>query len=135
METITRATLHQTIDELPESALEVVARFLTWLRDGWRTEEAKVGDVASQTAHHERRAKIHTEALAWRAMPEETRRAYGDAFVAVHDGKVIDHDADRLTLFRRVRQKMGQVPVLITPANANHPREIRVLTPHFERLS
>ena len=92
-------------------------------------------EVVSQTAHHERRAKIHTEAVAWRAMPEETRCAYGESFVAVHDGKVIDHDLDRLTLYRRVRQKMGDVPVLIRPANVNHPREIRLLTPRFEPLS
>lgn len=135
MSPISRATLHQTIDELPESALEYVARFLTWVRDGWRTKEAPAHEVPSQTVHQERRAKIHAEALAWQAMPEETRCAYGNAFVAVHDGKVIDHDPDRLTLYRRVRQKMGHVPVLITPANANHPREIRLLTPHFERLS
>lgn len=138
IDTISRATLHQTIDELPESAFPYVARFLTWVRDGWRwgaAEKAPASEVVSQTAHHERRAKIHTEALAWRAMPEETRRAYGSSFVAVHDGKVIDHDLDRLTLYRRVRQKMGDVPVLITPANANHPREIRLLTPRFERLS
>ncbi len=140
MDTISRATLHQTIDELPESALEYVARFLTWVRDGWRWGAAEkttvpASEVTPQIDHNERRAKIHTEALAWRAMPEESRRAYGDAFVAVHDGKVIDHDLDRLTLYRRVRQKMDDVPVLITPANANHPREIRLLTPRFEHLS
>lgn len=121
MEIISRATLHQTIDELPESALEYVARFLMWVRDGWRSKEAPTSEVASQTAHHERRAKIHSEALAWRATPEETRSAYGDVFVAVHGGKVIDHDPDRLILYRRVRQKMGDVPVLITPAKAKHP--------------
>ena len=50
-------------------------------------------------------------------------------------GNVIDHDLDRLILYRRVRQKMGDLPLLITPANAKHPREIRLLTPRFERLS
>jgi hypothetical protein len=79
----------------------------------------------------QRRAKIHIEAEAWRAMPEATRRRYRNQFVAVHNGQVIDHDADRLLLYRRVRKKLGDVPVLITPGGASHPYEFQILSPRL----
>lgn len=141
MNTITRETLHQTIDELPDSALGYVAHFLTWVRRQWPVQQMPVvpgvvdTDDPTRLSGRERRARIHAEAIAWRAFPETVRRAYGDAFVAVYNQEVIDHDPDRLTIYRRVRKKLGDVPVLITPANAPSPREIRVLTPRFERVS
>jgi hypothetical protein len=46
--------------------------------------------------------------------------------VAVHNGKVVDSDADRLALLRRVREHYTHAPVLITPAVAESPR-------HFSR--
>jgi hypothetical protein len=79
----------------------------------------------------QRRAKIHAEAEAWRAIPAAERRQYHNQFVAVHDGQVIDHDADRLLLYRRVREKLGSVPVLITPGDAPHPREFQILSPRL----
>lgn len=80
-----------------------------------------------------RRARIHAEAEAWRALPEATRRHFGSDFAAVHNGQVIDHDADRLTLYRRVRDRLGDEPVLITPADAPVPREFQMHSPRLER--
>ena len=79
----------------------------------------------------QRQAKIHIEAEAWRAMPEAERRRYRNQFVAVHNGQVIDHDADRLLLYRRVREKLGDVPVLITPGGTPHPCEFQILSPRL----
>jgi hypothetical protein len=79
----------------------------------------------------QRRAKIHIEAEAWRAIPTAERRQYHNQFVAVHDGQIIDHDPDRLQLYRRIRKKVGDVPVLITPGGAPHPREFQIRSPHL----
>ena len=49
------------------------------------------------------------------------------ASVAVFQGRVIDHDADRVALLRRVRAMVGDEPVLITPADAEAPREFRLI--------
>jgi hypothetical protein len=82
----------------------------------------------------QRQEIIRVEAAAWRALPEAARRRYGNDYVAVHRGQVIDRDADRLTLFRRVRARFGNVPILITPANAPSPREFAILSPRLERI-
>ncbi len=80
-----------------------------------------------------RRAKIHAEAEAWRTMPESERNLYRGQFVAVHKGQIIDHAVDRLLLYRRVREKLGNVPVLITPAGEPHPREFQLLSPRMDK--
>ena len=43
--------------------------------------------------------------------------------MAVRGGKVVDSDADRLALLKRVRKQYHREPILITPAAAESPRE------------
>jgi hypothetical protein len=42
-------------------------------------------------------------------------RKYKGEYVAIHLGQVVDHDADERKLFRRVIEKLGDVPFLIAP--------------------
>ena len=70
-------------------------------------------------------ARIREEAAVWRTLPESERHQYGTDFVAVLHGRVIDHDADRVALLRRVRASVGDEPALITPADAQAPREFQ----------
>ena len=93
------------------------------------------GDWAFDSTAVARRAKIHTEAEAWRALPHAVRQSYGQEYVAVHEGQVIDHDPDRLALYRRVYERLGDVAVLITPAAAPSPREFLMHSPRLERVS
>ena len=72
-------------------------------------------------------ARIRKEAAVWRTLPESERRQYSADFVAVFQGRVIDHDADRVSLLRRVRAMVGDEPVLTTPADAEAPREFRLI--------
>lgn len=89
-------------------------------------------DLASAVA--ERWDKIRREALAWRTLSEETRRRYGADFVAVHNGEVLDHDRDRVALHQRIRRRFGDLPILITLAQAPAPREFTVRSPRLERI-
>lgn len=80
-----------------------------------------------------RQAKIRSEAQAWRAIPPIVKQQYRGQIVAVHLGQVVDHDPDRLTLYRRVRQTWGDLPILMTPADALAPREFYIHTPRVHR--
>jgi len=91
-----------------------------------------VANIVESPPQQARQAKIHNEAMAWRALPLATRQQYAGQFVAVHNGQVIDSDLDRLELYRRIQQKLGHVPVLITPAHQPSPREFSL---HSPRLS
>jgi hypothetical protein len=112
----------QSADAIVQEALDVFFRMAPQpAKDTGRTPSATTW----------RRAKIHAEAEAWRALPDTTRRRYSGEFVAVHEGQVIDHDFDRVTLHLRVRGRLGDAPVLITPADAPAPREFQMLSPHI----
>lgn len=139
MPTITRQNLHEVIDQLPEPALTQVADFLDWIDRQWRNRLEVAGrplNVPVKDAGlspSARRERIHAESMAWRSFPVDLRKRYGQSFVAVYEGGVVDSDPDRLTLYRRIRGRFGDTPVLITPAAAESPRQVRLLTPHFER--
>lgn len=96
---------------------------------------ANVNDVEDLTAAvTERWEKIRREARAWRALPDAHRRQYGADFVAVHNGEVLDQDSDRTVLQQRIARRFGDVPILITPAQAAAPREFTVRGPRLERI-
>ena len=118
---------NQSIEDLVEAAVTNLLSAST------STESSR--QPTSTTSGAARRAKIHVEAEAWRSMPEAARSQYYGQFVAVHQGQVIDHDPDRLQLYRRVRRQWGDTPVLMTPADAPHPREFRMFSPRLDRAS
>jgi hypothetical protein len=76
-----------------------------------------------------RQKRIVAETEAWYRLPVEERKSYAGKYVAVYDGQVIDSDADRLTLYLRLRERLGREPVLITEGG-DHPIPVyRVRSP------
>ena len=128
------SALEQEAQQRNQSVEEIVEAAVTsFLAASTSPELAK--QLIQTTTGAARRAKIHAEAEAWQKAPAAERSRYGGQFVAVHQGQVIDHDPDRLQLYRRVRRQLGDTPVLITPADKPHPREFRILSPHLDRHS
>ena len=64
---------------------------------------------------------LAAEQAAWFAQPAGKRRRYGEDYVAVYHGEVVDHDPDQRSLYLRVRARYGRIPVLIVPAKWNQP--------------
>jgi hypothetical protein len=76
-----------------------------------------------------RQKRIVAETDAWYRLSAEKRNSYAGKYVAVYDGQVIDSDADRLTLYLRLRERLGREPVLIT-AGGDQPIPVyRVRSP------
>ncbi len=76
--------------------------------------------------------KLEVEMAAFRAQLPALLLAYPDQFVAIHDGQVIDHDADLRALHSRVYAKMGIIPVLLQKVTAEPAADILVRSPHLE---
>lgn len=123
----TYTTLRQAAERRSQPLEDVVEDALYAFLQPSTFSEAGAGNDSSAPASDWRRAKIHVEAETWRSLLPAVRRSYGDNFVAVHNGQVVDHDSDHLTLYRRIRASFGDVPVLITPASASSPREFQLL--------
>ena len=59
------------------------------------------------------RQKISEEAALFREHYPELKAQYLGEYIAMHQGRVVDHDSDEDALWQRVRQRYGRTPVLI----------------------
>lgn len=76
--------------------------------------------------------KLHAEMDAFQVQLPALLSAYPDQFVAIHEGQVIDHDADLRTLHSRVYARLGSVPVLLQKVTALPAPDILVRGPRVE---
>jgi hypothetical protein len=60
------------------------------------------------------RRKISEESKIYRQRYAELKAQYLGQYIAMHNGQVVDHDADFLALRQRVHQRFGRTPVMIT---------------------
>ncbi len=125
----TYTTLRQAAKQRSQPIEDVVEDALIAFLQPAASSEMGAGNGSSAPASDWRRAKIHAEAEAWRSLLSAVRRGYGDDFVAVHNGQVVDNDSDRLTLYRRIRARFGDIPILTTPAGSAPPREFQLFHP------
>ena len=75
-----------------------------------------------------RREKIQAETEAFNAQYEQLRAKYLGEYVAVHQGEVIDHDADLRTLHLRVYEQLGHTAVLLKQVTQEPDRELTFRT-------
>ncbi len=61
-----------------------------------------------------RQKAIIQETEAWYRLPSAERERFRGKYVAVSGGEVVDFDSDRLLLYRRVSERFGRIPFLIT---------------------
>lgn len=88
----------------------------------------QVLEIAVQTYLDElERKAIHAETQAFWAMHAELLKTYPGQHVALHQGRVVDHDEDVSRLEQRVRERFGLLPVLIAPVTPALPRDLRWL--------
>lgn len=98
-------TLNDLVNEAVESYLEV------------RQNEILDREVA---------AYVRLQPGLWRTMPGE--------WVAIYKQQLVDHDADQMVLYRRIRSTYGATPVLIRQVGENPVEEIWIRTPSMGRL-
>ncbi len=79
------------------------------------------------------REKIMKEAEAFRSMHAELVKRHLGQYVAIHNGKVMDHDEDFQALHRRIRQRYGRQAVLLRRVEAEPERVLVFRSPQLER--
>lgn len=79
------------------------------------------------------REKIRAESDAFHAQFDRLLAEYTGQYVAVHNGRVIDHGPDLRTLHLRVFEKLGHTQVLLKQVTAAPDRELVFRSPRFER--
>jgi len=95
--------------------------------------ENVVSDLVRKYLRDARRQKIRVEVEHYQAMHADLREKHFGQHVAIHDGRLVDHDPDPVALVRRIRQRFGRRPILITQVGDEPIRELVIRSPRLVR--
>ncbi len=91
-------------------------------------ESLVLDDEATDSAEDE---VIWREEWAFQQLHPELVQRYLGEFVAILNGKVIDHDSDQAALYKRIRQRYPEQFVLISPVTKNPVEEYTFRSPRI----
>lgn len=93
--------------------------------------ENVLGDLVRNYVREARRERIREESEHYQAMHARLKEEYLGQHVAIHEGRLVDHDPDPVALLRRVRERFGRTPVLITQVGGKPVREFMIRSPRL----
>ena len=96
-------------------------------------ESRSLNDIVNEAVglyvHRMQQAKIDREVEAYERMHSKLRDRFLGQWVAIHDQQLVDYDADREPLYRRIRNRFGRTSVLIRRVSESPIHEIWMRTP------
>lgn len=103
---------------------ETVAQFL---------EEALLAEDGEEAVINwsEADESVDQEIAAYHRLHPDLWRKYPGQHVAIQNGRLVDHDADGLSLSRRIYSRYPNTFVLIRQVEAQPEREIQLRSPRF----
>jgi hypothetical protein len=93
--------------------------------------ETLVNNWIEQQLALAREQGIRAEAERFRAQHAALLAAYAGEYVAMRQGEVVDHDRDGAALYRRVRARFGNEPVLVAPVTTSPTPTYHLRSPRF----
>jgi predicted transcriptional regulator len=78
------------------------------------------------------RDRIHKETETFWAMQADLVASYSGEYVAMHQGRVVDHDFDIASLEERIAERLGEIPVLIAPVTDEPRRDLLTVSFRLE---
>jgi hypothetical protein len=108
------------ISELLDRAIE---RYLA--------DEPSIHDQGWEVEQDGQIAQIEREQQAYEAQHKRLLVKYGGQYIAMRQGKVVDHDEDSSALWQRVHKRFGRQPILITPVLHETRQTIVVRSPRL----
>lgn len=95
----------------------------TRIKETARKQASSIDSVVAEAANHYlwelERQKISEEAAAYRDHHAELRQHFLGKYIAMHNGEVVDCDANVDVLWQRVRQRFGRTPIMIVLVGAS----------------
>lgn len=79
--------------------------------------------------------KIIAESKAFKAMHADLLQQYKGEYVAIHDGNVVDHDADIHALNHRIRARYGHRAILLQQVAEQPENELVIRSPKLEPIT
>ena len=89
------------------------------------TEPEKTIEPTDSNRHQQ----IAAEQTAWFKLPLTERQQFRGEYVALKDGKVVDHDSDQRKLYLRIKSTFGRAPIAILNADLEASPQFMVHSP------
>lgn len=108
---------------------------ITLSPDLWRTVEQDaaqeqksitefINDAIAYYLQARQQEKLNQEIAAYEALHPMLKQQYAGHWVAIHEQKLVDHDTDRVALYRRIRQQYGKTSILLRQVQEQPTAEI-----------
>lgn len=114
---------------------ELMQRVEQFARTEKMDETAVVETAVEYYLDQAEREKIHAETQLFWQMYEELQANYLGQYVAMREGRVVDHDHDVLQLEQRIVDRFGDIALLIAPVTASTRKELRRISFKLEPAS
>lgn len=119
---------------IPESMYDQIAQLA-------QVRRRPIADIVTETILqslpniyvHPDRAAMQRESAAFHALITELQASYAGQFVAIHQGKVIDHDIDPVALVKRINRDYSDQVVLIKQVTRQPAETLRFRSPRLTR--
>ena len=95
--------------------------------------EDVLNEIVQRYLREVRREKLLDEFEHYKSMHAELKASYFGQHVAIYEGRLVDHDPDASALVRRIRQRLGRAPVLITQVEDEPVPEYVIRSPRLVR--
>ena len=114
---------------------EVAEQITMFANEKHTDPEAIVDDALRAHLLKLRREKIEIELAEFHKQKGSLLTQYRGEYIAMYQGKVIDHDQSLWAMHRRVFEKLGRVVILMKKVAEEPERVINVSSPRFGRIS
>jgi hypothetical protein len=121
-----------------EQVISIPVSVMDDLNELVKLERAPMDQVLYRAVAYYRRAvghrKIDAEVKAYHRKHPRLRAKYLGKYIAMHNGRVVDHDQDASALYQRIRKRFGQTPVLIRLVEEVPERVLVFRSPRLEPI-
>lgn len=91
---------------------------------------AVVDAALQQYTYRQRQEKIARERQWYETHYAEISKTYLGQYIGIHNGRILDHDADGTTLSKRLRQEYGRIAIaIIQVQNSAEPPIVQIRSP------
>jgi predicted DNA-binding protein len=101
-------------------------------KDKGDTVEEFVNQAVRERLEQLEDQKLEAETQAFERLHPQLVQQYLGQFVAIHEGQVVDVDADFGVLFLRMQKQLGDIVVLIRQVRTEPVLELRAPSPRLE---
>ena len=121
------------MSDLILSEPNLVSKLEQLAREHSTTPEALLRLAVGRYVDDMGKQKLQQEIQAFHAQHKELLKNYAGQTVAIHQGQVIDHDHDAHSLYLRIREQYGNIPILIRQVTEQVENELTFRSPRLDR--